>query len=81
MGLTTNQEAYDQAHQTLEMKLAVYDQILGKQKYLAGDGLTIVDLFHLSWGVLLKAGGSDIMESKPNLARQVPVVLFLIAFS
>ncbi|KAF9049651.1 thioredoxin-like protein [Hymenopellis radicata] len=71
LGLTTNQEAYDQAHQTLDMKLAVYDQILGKQKYLAGDELTIVDLFHISWGVLLKAGGSDIMESKPNLARQV----------
>ncbi|KAF9037898.1 glutathione S-transferase [Hymenopellis radicata] len=69
LGLTTNQEAYDQAHQTLDMKLAVYDQILGKQKYLAGDELTIVDLFHISWGVLLKAGGSDIMESKPNLAR------------
>ncbi|KAF9049652.1 glutathione S-transferase [Hymenopellis radicata] len=68
-GLTTNQEAYDQAHQTLDMKLAAYDQILGKQKYLAGDELTIVDLFHLSWGVLLKAGGSDIMASKPNVAR------------
>ncbi|KAF8991692.1 hypothetical protein BDZ89DRAFT_1124099 [Hymenopellis radicata] len=47
------------------------EKILGKQKYLAGDELTIVDLFHISWGVLLKAGGSDIMESKPNLARQV----------
>ncbi|KAF9037901.1 glutathione S-transferase [Hymenopellis radicata] len=32
-GLTTNQEAYDQAHQTLDMKLAAYDQILGKQKW------------------------------------------------
>jgi hypothetical protein len=28
----------------------VYDQILGKQNYLAGESLTLADLFHLTYG-------------------------------
>jgi glutathione S-transferase len=34
----------------LAKRLAVYDQILGKQNYLAGDSLTLADLFHLTHG-------------------------------
>jgi hypothetical protein len=70
-GLPTDEAAVEKALAALEAKLVVYDQILGKQAYLAGDEISLADLFHLSWGALLKAGGSDIMESKPNVARLV----------
>lgn len=70
-GLPTDEAAAEKALAALEPKLAVYDQILGKQAYLAGAEISLADLFHLSWGALLKAGGSDIMESKPNVARLV----------
>lgn len=70
-GIPTDEAAAAKALATLEAKLVVYDQILGKQAYLAGDEISLADLFHLSWGVLLKAGGSEIMESKPNVARLV----------
>ncbi|KAL7409601.1 glutathione S-transferase [Mrakia frigida] len=35
---------------TLAAKLAVYENILSKQKYLAGNSITIADLFHLPYG-------------------------------
>ncbi|KAG6834048.1 hypothetical protein H0H93_012322 [Arthromyces matolae] len=53
----------------LDAKLEGYEKILSKQKYLAGDELTLADLFHLPYGVLLVVAGSNIMETKPNVAR------------
>lgn len=53
----------------LEAKLDVYDQILSKQKYLGGDEVTLADLFHLPYGVLLPAAGSNAIEARPNVAR------------
>jgi len=49
--------------------LDAYDVILSKQNYLAGNELTLADLFHLPWGDSLADVGSNIMESKPNVAR------------
>ena len=37
----------------LDERLPGYDKILSKQKFLAGDNLTLVDLFHLAHGNLL----------------------------
>ncbi|KAF8875524.1 thioredoxin-like protein [Infundibulicybe gibba] len=54
---------------TLTAKLEVYDVILGKQKYLAGDKLTLADLFHLPYGSLLPEAGTKVIETKPNVAR------------
>ncbi|KAG7089078.1 hypothetical protein E1B28_010787 [Marasmius oreades] len=54
----------------LEEKLKVYEVILGKQKYLAGDELTLADLFHLPYGHRLAAFGSDVMSRQgPNVTR------------
>ncbi|KAJ6541212.1 glutathione S-transferase [Mycena vulgaris] len=53
----------------LDEKLDAYDVILGEHRYLAGDALTIADLFHLPSAALLTAGGSEIMTRKPNVAR------------
>ncbi|THU92468.1 glutathione S-transferase [Dendrothele bispora CBS 962.96] len=69
-GVKKDQAAYDQAIATLSTKLDVYERILSNQKFLAGDEITLADLFHLSYGELLATGGSDLLSSKgPNVAR------------
>ncbi|KIY53072.1 glutathione S-transferase [Fistulina hepatica ATCC 64428] len=54
---------------TLNNKLDAYDAILSKQKYLAGDELTLADLFHLPYASVLPAVGCNYLETKPNVAR------------
>jgi hypothetical protein len=50
-GLGATDEAIVQQHLTsLDTNLAVYETILSKQKYLAGDEFTLADLFHLPHG-------------------------------
>lgn len=68
-GIQANEVTVEAALTSLSAKLDAYDVILAKQKYFAGDDVTLADLFHIPWGVLLGVGGSDIMESKPNVAR------------
>ncbi|KAF8063505.1 glutathione S-transferase [Lyophyllum atratum] len=68
-GLTSDQAVVDEHLKKLDAKLDAYDVILSKQKYLAGDELTLADLFHLPIGSLLEAAGSNVMETKPNVAR------------
>ncbi|TVY82275.1 Glutathione S-transferase hmp2 [Lachnellula suecica] len=54
----------------LEKVLIVYDGILATQQYLAGDELTLADLFHLSYGTVVKdLGYSDIFDKLPNVKR------------
>ncbi|KAJ7114789.1 glutathione S-transferase [Mycena epipterygia] len=54
----------------LSKTLDVYEGILGKQKFLAGNELTLADLFHLWYAPLLALAGVDIMTTKgPNTAR------------
>ncbi|KAK2867948.1 Glutathione S-transferase hmp2 [Arthroderma sp. PD_2] len=49
---------------------AVYDKILAKQKYLAGNELTLVDLFHLPSGSALKKSGyEETFEKYPNVDK------------
>ncbi|KAF5342020.1 hypothetical protein D9611_002057 [Ephemerocybe angulata] len=71
LGLTPDREAFDQMVIQLEAKLDVYEKILSKQKYLAGDELTLADLFHLPYGVLLGPAGSNALDTpkRPNLSR------------
>ncbi|KAJ7826729.1 glutathione S-transferase [Mycena leptocephala] len=54
----------------LSAKLDAYEVILGKQKFLGGDNLTLADLFHLSFMPFLETMGIDIMQTKgPNITR------------
>ncbi|KAJ7435990.1 hypothetical protein B0H11DRAFT_2112011 [Mycena galericulata] len=53
----------------LDKNLDRYDRILAKQRYVAGDTLTLVDLFHLPYAPYVALGGSDLMTRKPNVAR------------
>lgn len=52
----------------LDGVLAVYDGILAKQKYLAGDEVTLADLFHLSYGKMVKElGGAELFGKYGNV--------------
>ena len=56
----------------LEGKLEGYERILAKQKFLAGDELTIADLFHLPHGSMLEPQGITFLSDEkkfPNVAR------------
>ncbi|KAI5121754.1 hypothetical protein M0805_009042 [Coniferiporia weirii] len=54
----------------LEEKLKVYEIILSKQKYLAGDELTLADLLHLPYGTLITEYiGFTGLNATPNVAR------------
>ncbi|KAJ7676995.1 glutathione S-transferase [Mycena polygramma] len=69
-GVPTDQAALTSAISVLSAKLDVYETILGKQRFLAGDEITLVDLFHLLYAVVFGLGGLDLMTKKgPNLAR------------
>jgi glutathione S-transferase len=57
---------------TLAGKLEGYERILSRTKYLAGDELTIADLFHLSYGAMLAPAGITLLEDAekyPNVVR------------
>ncbi|KAG6919675.1 hypothetical protein DXG01_002618 [Tephrocybe rancida] len=72
VGLTPNKEVVEQQIKKLDAKLDAYDAILSKQKYLAGDELTLADLHHLPFALGLYQGGVDIIDTKPNVARMSP---------
>lgn len=52
----------------LETVLAAYETILSKQKYLAGEELTLADLYHLPYGTLIKTlGFAEVFARYPSL--------------
>lgn len=59
-----------QAEKDLDTVLAVYDNILATQRYIAGDELTLADLFHLPNGAALMAGKwKVVLEKYPNVNK------------
>lgn len=51
-------------------KLDGYERILSKSRYLAGDTLTLADLFHVPYGYVIDAVvGLDLLKTRPNVAR------------
>ncbi|KAF8516161.1 glutathione S-transferase [Hysterangium stoloniferum] len=67
-GLATDEAVVAERLAALTAKLEIYEVILGKQKYLAGDKITLADLFHLPCGSTLVQVGFDVF-STPNLKR------------
>jgi glutathione S-transferase len=69
-GQVTNEALVTELVAKLDGKLDVYEVILGKQKYLAGNEVTLADLFHLPYGNIvfdaLNLGGLD---GRPNVKR------------
>ncbi|KAJ7759664.1 glutathione S-transferase [Mycena metata] len=68
-GMTPDQALVDTELAALEKKLDAYEVILSRHRYVAGDTLTLADLFHLPYAWLVTLGGSDIMTRRPNVAR------------
>ncbi|KAI5123006.1 hypothetical protein M0805_007628 [Coniferiporia weirii] len=69
-GVKGNDERAAEHAKTLEEKLKVYEVILGKQKYLAGDEFTLADLLHLPYGeVITNGAGFTGLSATPNVAR------------
>ncbi|RXW14246.1 hypothetical protein EST38_g11606 [Candolleomyces aberdarensis] len=70
LGLETNEEVVEGAIQQLNVKLDVYEGILGKQAYLSGDSVTVADLYHIPFGSrLYRAGLGSLIDSRPNVSR------------
>ncbi|KIL58123.1 hypothetical protein M378DRAFT_171015 [Amanita muscaria Koide BX008] len=70
IGQETDEVAVEKHRSTLDGKLDGYERILSKQKYIAGDELTLADLFHLPCGAFLSVAGSgDLIEKRPNVKR------------
>jgi len=54
----------------LQKKLDAYEKILSKKKYLAGENVTLADLYHLPYGdLLINVIKIDILSTRPNLAK------------
>ncbi|KAF8149090.1 glutathione S-transferase [Crassisporium funariophilum] len=68
-GQIPDQAAFEIHVAKLKTKLEVYDKILSKQRYLAGDEVTLADLYHLPYGYALISVGSSVMEELPNVDR------------
>jgi glutathione S-transferase len=65
----TNEAVLAENVEKLNNTLAVYESILSKQKYLVGDQLTLVDLYHVPLMQLAEMNGFFSLEDKPNVAR------------
>ncbi|KAJ6498696.1 glutathione S-transferase [Mycena vulgaris] len=70
MGGTTDPAEVARLTALLAAKMDAYEQILGKTKYLAGDHITLADLYHLPYAELItNRMDSDVMTVRPNVAR------------
>jgi glutathione S-transferase len=71
-GLATDEELVAKHLTALEVKLAGYERMLAKQRYLAGEEITLADLAHLPYGSKLASLGVTFLEDEkkfPNVAR------------
>ncbi|KIM58480.1 hypothetical protein SCLCIDRAFT_1218602 [Scleroderma citrinum Foug A] len=70
-GIEGNEAIVKERLDVLNKKLDAYNVILGKQKFLAGDNVTLADLLHLPCGTVVAtlAGLPEIFTSQPNVAR------------
>ncbi|KAF7346835.1 Glutathione S-transferase [Mycena sanguinolenta] len=69
-GEPVDQAVLDEALKELSAKLDVYEVILGKHKFLAGDEFSFADLCHYAYAPMLTMGEINIMTSKgPNVTR------------
>lgn len=75
-GGTTDEARVCEAIDALSSRLEGYERMLGKRRFLAGERLTIADLFHLPLGSLLATAGVALLaddDKHPNVSRYVPL--------
>ncbi|KAF8212788.1 glutathione S-transferase [Mycena galopus ATCC 62051] len=69
-GLPVDQAILDQAVKNLTAKLDVYEVILAKHRFMAGEEFTFADLCHYYYVPMLANCGVDIMTTQgPNVTR------------
>jgi len=68
-GLTTDPEVVKKEKATLSEVLDVYDQQLATRPFLAGDRLSVADLFHLPYGAHLFRLHPDLLTSHPHVNK------------
>ncbi|KAF8172246.1 glutathione S-transferase [Mycena galopus ATCC 62051] len=69
-GLIIDQAVLDKALIRFKEKLAVYDIILGENRFLAGEEFSLADLCHYAYAPLLADARIDVMTSQgPNVTR------------
>jgi len=70
IGQTTDEERVKELISQLEPKFDGYEAILGRQKYLAGDEITLADLFHLPLcSIVFEQFALGDLDKRPNLQR------------
>jgi len=69
IGLATDEKHFAEELGKLKDKLDVFDKILSKHKYLAGDEISLVDLLCIPGGSMFPLCGIHVLEEKPNVAR------------
>ncbi|KAJ6607570.1 glutathione S-transferase [Mycena sp. CBHHK59/15] len=70
MGGTTNPDEVTRLTAQLAGMMDAYEQILSKTKYLAGDHITLADLYHLPYAEMITNRlKSDVITARPNVAR------------
>ncbi|KAF7291145.1 hypothetical protein MIND_01257700 [Mycena indigotica] len=71
LGLDIDQVTLDRLQVQLAVMLHFYEKVLSKQTYLAGNDLTLVDVFHLIPIAIIRNLGQEIMTTdfRPNVAR------------
>ncbi|KAF5309772.1 hypothetical protein D9611_013593 [Ephemerocybe angulata] len=68
-GQTPDDAVVERLLTSLEASLDVYEKILSKQKYVAGNEITLVDIFHLPLLSLLPLTGRDVYSTRPNVEK------------
>ncbi|KIY68878.1 thioredoxin-like protein [Cylindrobasidium torrendii FP15055 ss-10] len=68
-GYKPRKDFLDEKIAILNSKLDVFEQILSKQKYLAGDEITLADLNGIPFNALLNAAGVDALDTRPAVSR------------
>ncbi|KAG8952801.1 hypothetical protein FRC04_003726 [Tulasnella sp. 424] len=66
-GTPTDEKRFQYLVDTLSSKLDGYERILSKQKYLAGNEITIADLWHLPYAEMSEKFAPQVYESHPKV--------------
>lgn len=54
----------------LDLALQGYERVLSKQKYLAGDSVTLADLYHLPYGTFVEQFGfAELVDKYPAFKK------------
>ncbi|KAF7366393.1 Glutathione S-transferase [Mycena sanguinolenta] len=73
-GLTPDEAQVSMLSEKLETKLDGYERILANSRYLAGDDLTLADLFHVPYITLFGAGNIDVLSNEEKAQKWPHVV-------